>query len=640
MARQICILLLLWSLFVSPSVAQEPFIPCKHIPTYGDIQPSQVRHNLDLLRQECRFRVDPQVAAISGSIHSCFRTTADLDTLDFDADGALVIDSVVYHGQTLTALRTTADLIRIALPAFLSAGAYDSITVVYHGIPASNGFGSFEISTHNGQPVLWTLSEPFGARDWWPCRQTLDDKIDSLDVIITHPAPYRSASNGVIVEDTLIGNERITHWQHRYPIATYLVAIAVTNYARFDLDVALPGGTVTVINLCFPEDSAYAASGAGVVVQQMQLYDSLFGEYPFIREKYGQAQFGWGGGMEHQTMTFLGNWEAELIAHELAHHWFGDRITCGSWRDIWLNEGFATYLSGLCYEFLEPERWKPFREKLVLDGTRLEEGSVLCDDTTAVSRIFSGPLSYSKAAMVLHMLRQRIGDPAFFAGLRAYALDPSLAYGFAQTPDLQRSVEDACQCDLDPFLAEWYEGSGFPQYTAYWEHTADNSITVQLYQSSSADDGRFFRQPLELGLKGSQRDTVVRVFPQVSGERFDFETGFRVTDVVIDPNVNSFTTGNRVYRKAVDPADELLVYPNPADGQVTIRFDRPAVFYRPLRLRVFGAEGRLLRSETVTFTPALEYLLQTDDLANGLYLLELSDNQGLRRLHKLHIVHP
>ncbi|MFZ7124433.1 MAG: M1 family aminopeptidase [Bacteroidota bacterium] len=638
--HRLLILLLSALLHTGISEAQPVVSYCKRRPIDTTIPSSLVSRNLDLLHQECRFRVDPQVAAISGSVRSTFRTTAIVDAIEFDASDALVVDSVVYHGIRLPAIRPGDDLIRIELPATLANGSYDSIDVHYHGTPSSGGFGSFETAQHDGQPVLWTLSEPYGARDWWPCRQTLDDKIDSLDVIVTNPAGYRSASNGILVLDTIIGNERVTHWQHRYPIATYLVAIAVTNYARFDLTVPLPGGDVPVINLCFPEDSVYAATGASVVIGQMQLFDSLFGAYPFRQEKYGQAQFGWGGGMEHQTMTFLGSWEKELIAHELAHQWFGDMITCGSWEDIWLNEGFATYLSGLCYEFLEPELWKPFREKLVANGTQLDEGSVFCDDTTSVSRIFSGALSYSKGAMVLHMLRQLIGDSAFFTGVRHYALDPTLQYSFSRTTTLIAHVESACQCDLDLFFNEWYAGSGFPRYTAYWENLEQNKVRVQLFQSGSAGDGLFFHNPIELGFSGAAQDTVVRILPQSSGAFYEFEPGFRVSDITIDPHVNTFTAGNRVYRKAVNAEDELVLFPNPTDREITIRCDRPSLFNRTVSVNLFSTDGRLVYSEKTAFTPTASCSIYLDDLPSGLYLVELTDDQGLRWTRKLGVTHP
>ncbi|MEI2747579.1 MAG: M1 family aminopeptidase [Ferruginibacter sp.] len=141
------------------------------------------------------------------------------------------------------------------------------------------------------------------------------------------------------------GTSIITHWKHRYPIATYLVCFAVTNYAVFNNSVQLGNVNLPMVTYCYPESQTAFEAGTQNTLDAMQLFSQYFGEYPFIKEKYGHVQFGWGGGMEHQTSTFIVSTNESLVAHELGHQWFGDKITCASWEDIWLNEGFATYLA-------------------------------------------------------------------------------------------------------------------------------------------------------------------------------------------------------------------------------------------------------------------------------------------------------
>jgi len=205
------------------------------------------------------------------------------------------------------------------------------------------------------------------------------------------------------------------------------VAIAVTNYAEYSDWLELEDGRkIEILNFVYPENLEKAKTETPVTAEMIALYNRLIGEYPFADEKYGHAQFGWGGGMEHQTMSFMYNFGFELVAHELAHQWFGDYITCGSWQDIWLNEGFATYLSGLVYENLLDGYWWPQFKKLNVERIVSQPGgSVYVKDTTNIETIFSGRLSYSKGAWILHMLRWTLGDEAFFEGMKSYFIIPS-----------------------------------------------------------------------------------------------------------------------------------------------------------------------------------------------------------------------
>jgi len=409
---------------------------------------SSFTNNYDVVYMRAQWQVDPRVYYIKGDITYYIKPLfGNLQDVYFDLSDSLQFNSFIFQGSNSTNFtRAGNNTIELHLANTISIGTIDSVTLSYEGKPVTSGFGSFTQSSHNGESIIYTLSEPYGASDWFPCKNSLTDKMDSIDILVQMPKQYRVGTDGVLVENYLLNDStRIMHWRGRYPIATYLVGIAITNYSEFDEDCILSSGdTVKVVDYVYPEDSAYYSTHPGTVIPIIQLYSDHFGDYPFKKEKYGHAEWNWGGGEEHQTMSFVTFPDIfELIAHELSHQWFGDKITCGSWQDIWLNEGFAVFCTGIAYEYLVPDYYYSYNLTQLNRALKDSTGSVFCDDTTSVARIFSGALTYSKGMYVLRMLRWKLGDATFFQAISDYINDPNLSYGFARTENLkQRRIQN------------------------------------------------------------------------------------------------------------------------------------------------------------------------------------------------------
>jgi hypothetical protein len=354
------------------------------------------------------------------------------------------------------------------------------------------------------------------------------------------------------------------------------------------------------------------------------LFDTLFGIYPFQNEKYGHAQFGWGGGMEHQTMTFVASFGFELLAHELAHSWFGNMVTCGSWADIWLNEGFATYLTGLAYEHLLPEWWLQFKRVRINSVISKPDGSVWCNDTLNVNRIFDGRLSYAKGAMILNQLRWIIGDPAFFAALNNYLNDVHCFYGFARTNDLKFYLEASSGQDLTWYFDDWYTGEGYPSYHINWNQSG-SEVNFTINQTQSHSSVQFFELPVPLQFKNQSSDTLIRVYNTFSGQSFTATIPFAIDTIIIDPEYR-LISGNNITGAVPELVmlNDLRIYPNPTDDFITVALDDPGYNFH---YTIYAADGRSVKQGIIT---KKQNQIDIRPLAHGIYSLVIKDKYRSR----------
>ncbi len=506
------------------------------------LQTNVVGLDYDVKYYRLNLRLNPDTSVgkyVRGSVTTYFKTVqAALSIIKFDFASTLACDSVYYHGIKLSAGSKTEDVdtLKITIPAIAAAGTLDSITVFYKGtpptIPDFGGATGFVKSTH-GSPVqnyIYTLSEPYGASTWWPCKSRVaSDKADSVDLVISTPLAFKVAANGIVASETTSATNRVTWWKHRYPISSYQVALAVANYVQYPASptmVDINGTSMPFYNYLFPETNTPTAQLVlDRTTTMLTTFTDKFGDYPFKKEKYGHYTFGFGGGMEHNTFsgmnfsTYNATSDWSVIAHELGHQWFGASVTCASWSDIWVNESFARYSEVICAEFA-PAVTAGSTALTVRSGIKSsatnagnQVRSIFQSDTTSITTIFSPSVYiYERGAMVVSMLRTLLGDTKFFQAIKNYQADPLLKFSNALTEDVQRHIEAVSSLDLSEFFSDWIYNRGYANYsTATWNNSGTQLI-LKLPQTTLYSGISHFDMPLAIRVQGGASDTTIIVY--------------------------------------------------------------------------------------------------------------------------------
>ncbi len=515
-----------------------------------------------------------------------------------------------------------SDYLEISLPEPVDSGTLVDVQVFYSGIPPDDGGINRTYSAAWGQTIIWTLSESFHAFEWFPVKQELSDKADSVYVYITAPRPFKGVSNGVLSDVADVGTEkRRFEWKSRYPIAYYLISLTVGDYIQYDLTADVNGVLVSQPNYIYNSPGCLETYKDAIDQTPMLigLFSELFGPYPFAEEKYGHVMAPFNGGMEHQTITMMGLFNFWLIAHELAHQWFGNYVTCATWQDIWINEGFASYCEYLAYEFTGQETAAKTWLAAAYDKAKTLPGeAVYLTPVQALdeSRIFSSALSYKKGAALLHMLRREIGDDElFFGAVRQYLSEfgDSTATGLDFMDVLNRHTGN----DYQWFFDQWYFGKGFPTVYADFIRKVDYT-TLTMRQTPSDLSNPFFRMKVKVRVEYERysRDTILdwRTGEQV----FTIPSRDRPVKIVIDPDNDILMSKGMV--SGVYDDDEAMVYPVPFTDRLYI--DVPD-HLSANQITITDLAGRRIYQQPVI---GIHNEIETSSYLPGNYLISITGN--------------
>ncbi len=578
----------------------------KMLATTRNVNPNTL--NYDLRYQRLELTLNPASSAnITGKVTSHFIPNQDMNSIYFDFNDALTVSEVKYHGSNISFSQLTSNEIKIDFPSTLFNNVLDSLSISYSGTPViENIIDSYSRhrlnkSTDTSVPyVIYTLSEPYGAKDWFPTKQSLNDKIEKVRIEVTTPTGIYVAANGKLISETAIsGTQLKTIWQTNYPIPAYLIAIGVTNYVKYTDTIGNP--PFPYINYIYPSNSGLTLANINKVKPIMELFETYFGPYPYRDEKYGHMEFDFSGGMEHPTMSSMGTNTLSVYAHELGHQWFGDKTTCKTWNDVWINEGFAKFAEHLYNEKITNAGNKAafitYLQGIINNITSAPGGSVYVSDANleSLSVLFSSRLSYDKGSYLLRMMKWMVGEDAFYQAIRNYS--NQYAYNYATGMDFKSSFEASTGKDFTEFFNDWYFGEGYPIYNIKWKQNPDQSISFKVSQTRSTTSApAFFEMLLPIKVTGTSGQTAELVLNNTTNDQFftlplSFEASsvsFNYENQILTKNPT--ITNDTTFLTTSDYKEiPLKMYPNPTQSE--IRFSGVT---KKQNFEIYSLDGKLM----------------------------------------------
>ncbi len=564
--------------------------------------------NIDVIYHKIFWRLNPDTAIgkyIRGSVQFNFKTTqASVNTISFDINSILTIDSVTFRAAKLipASIVRAGNIATITLTATLANDFIDSFTVFYRGVPpavsgAAQGFQLY--ADANAGNVINTLSESYEDRDWWPCKHDMQDKIDSMDITVSVPwaSPAAAdtfwvATNGKMIDSSIVGNSRIFKFKTKYAIPSYLVSVHVARFERYHRTVVINGTTnvPVVYNLLKGNTTrnANAVIAMDRVNDVLQEFSKRFGPYPFSLDKHGFADGLQGAaGMEHQTMSSMASGSLSnvgVLTHELMHQWFGDNVTFAHWNDLWLAEGFAEYSDALAKELVPTigtaatANTARSANKTSARGLTTESAWIPNSNSTTSNLIWNtnyGSTVYERGAVIVSMLRTMCGDSIFFSALTKYQTE--LAGKSVTTDTLRNYFNRELGRDISVFFDDYVGGSdtistikggiGAPTNTVNWNNVVNESgaarrlvISVTSQTRTAGSNVAYFRGPIQLHIRGAlaANDTVITIFDwgsgnlsyagkgislPVAGNRLTFDLSFIPTSILYDDSSRTLSNG-------------------------------------------------------------------------------------------------
>lgn len=624
-----------------------------------DVRSSIITKPFDVLHYSLNARLAMVDSGFSGSMSVRCVIIQPTDTLWFHSVG-LVFDSVRVNGNPVSyQFYPSTERFTIYLPRFFGVGETVLVYIKYvrdlsfRRFEERQGYYFYRPSWQPGfvlENIGYTMSEPFDARLWMPCFDDPSDKA-TCDITVTVPQGYVAGSNGTLINVTSQDSTTTFYWHENYPLTTYLMCITASKYSTFSHyyhKIINPSDSIEVKYYCWQADSAGSRFSAVLVFEKTALmierFSRIYGEYPF--EKYGMAvAYPFGAfGMEHQTLTTMHRsiisvanypYYEDVIAHELAHQWWGNLVTCQSFADIWLNEGFASYSEALWREkeYGRASYYQKMRNFLIFNSTW--QGAIY-DPQSQGFPIF-GSNVYHKGAWVLHMLRGVVGDTMFFTILANYRA--AYGYSMATTANFQSVVNFTTGENYDWFFNQWIYGRGWPKYTftTSWD-PSDRKYFVTVAQTQDFL-WPVFRMPIEFRVHTINGNRTYVVVDSLREQTFKFEPGTQPDSLQFDPQ--NIILKQVVTKPGIDNIPLNLVlyknYPNPFNPETTIEFDIPHT--TRVRLDVYDVLGRLVDTimDEVKPVGTTRVRYGGEGLASGVYFVRLQA-QELSRIAKMVIV--